>query len=146
MCRCFQIWQEKVWTETRLIFVLFLLPQVWNISKKISILDEFHGLVPLFSKCRFTDKLWGILYAVRVKRSLNQKYSFAFSPNIQNWHPFAFCLHTFVFLKSIDLNKTSQWTSECVQTTVGVVKTTPRGILNRSKTKRLIAMPRRKTG
>ncbi|KAF0046636.1 hypothetical protein F2P81_000269 [Scophthalmus maximus] len=47
---------------------------------------------------------------------------------------------------STDINTASQWTSEYVQTTVEGVSASPQGILNRSKTKRLIAMPGWKPG
>lgn len=98
----FRFWQEEGWTES-IIFVVFVFPHVWNISKKISILDEFHGLVPLLSKYKLSDELWAI---VCQSPKISQSHVFScFFLHMRNCFSFAFCFY--ILLEVIINIKTS---------------------------------------
>lgn len=112
MCRCSQIWQEKVWTDTRYFFVLFHSPS----SVKHPAEDlNFWCLVPLFSKCQFTDKV-SLFAAVRVQRSLNESYFWCVS--INKYTQTAFILHSahvhsFSFCPSMWAKQVSGLPNDC---------------------------------
>ena len=84
MCRCFQIWQEKGWKETRhILFVCVCVctfcpptpPSLCETTEeKTSILYEFHGPVPLFRKRQLTGELRG-LRAVRSQISQSEVFT-----------------------------------------------------------------------
>lgn len=137
MCRCSQIWQEKVWTDTRYFFVLFRSPS----SVKHPAEDlNFWCVVPLFSKCQFTDQV-SLFSAVRVQRSLNESYFWCVSINKRKLLLFCTLLMfiPFPFVHRCEQNKWADF-----RMTVDV-KSSPQGILKRSKPERLIAMLRWKT-
>lgn len=135
-CRCLQIWQVNNWTETRQIFVLFSSPpsSVKDRTKDLN----FRRIPQSFCICfvkvgypRLSHNEWVWFFSVCTPFSTNTQNSF-----IKDLAR----IFSFSSSPSAGAKKASE-----LRLSVDV-KTSPRVILEGSKTKRLIASPGWKTG